>query len=229
MFRRTLFLFPQKSILTAAIAKRQIITASKMEYSINTTKAIKDAFVSHEIAKDVFPKTGSAFVPHGTLLVDYPTKDTTVAMGNTLPVPTTQDTPKVYYHPDPEYPVDTSAKYTLVCTDPDATSRANPIMGEYCHWVAKDIQFDSAEGGFVKVVHNVMPYMGPGPPKGTGLHRYIFLLYKQDPAVSVSDVADRVKWGLGTPGTPVRVGVEHWATENKLTLLAANFFFAEQK
>lgn len=150
-------------------------------------------------------------------------------MGNTLPVPTTQDTPKVYYHPDPEHPVDTAARYTLVCTDPDATSRGNPIMGEYCHWVAKDIQFDSAEGGFVKVVHNVMPYIGPGPPKGTGLHRYIFLLYKQDPAVSVSGVADRIKWGLGTPGTPVRVGVEKWATENKLSLLAANFFFAEQK
>ncbi len=30
------------------------------------------------------------------------------------------------------------------------------------------------------------PYAGPSPPKGSGLHRYIFLVYKQQGEVNVS-------------------------------------------
>lgn len=64
--------------------------------------------------------------------------------------------------------------FTLIFFDPDAPSRENPRFREYRHWLVVNII-----GSFVDVGDTVVDYKGPTPPKGTGPHRYIFLIYKQ--------------------------------------------------
>lgn len=56
--------------------------------------------------------------------------------------------------------------YSLIMYDPDA------IKPSYVHWIT------GPHG-------DVLPYQGPTPPPGTGVHRYIFALKKLQPQVPV--------------------------------------------
>lgn len=59
-------------------------------------------------------------------------------------------------------------------TDPDAPSRKDPKFREWHHWLVGNILGSKVSQGEV-----LSEYIGSGPPEGTGLHRYVFLLYKQ--------------------------------------------------
>lgn len=59
--------------------------------------------------------------------------------------------------------------------DPDAPSRNNPKIREVKHWFVGNIKGNNVDKG-----DHITEYFGSGPPKGTGLHRYIFLLFKQE-------------------------------------------------
>lgn len=65
--------------------------------------------------------------------------------------------------------------YTLMMVDPDAPSRQDPKFGEVRHWLVVNIPENSISDG-----KTIVEYIGSGAPKGTGLHRYIFLVYKQN-------------------------------------------------
>lgn len=64
--------------------------------------------------------------------------------------------------------------FGLVITDPDAPSRKEPTFREVRHWLAMNILESDIKSG-----DDVFEYRGSGPPASTGLHRYVFLLYKQ--------------------------------------------------
>lgn len=66
------------------------------------------------------------------------------------------------------------AYYTLMMVDPDALSRRFYIFREVRHWLVMNIPESSVEKG-----DEVVEYRGSGPLITTGLHRYIFLVYKQ--------------------------------------------------
>ena len=55
-------------------------------------------------------------------------------------------------------------------TDPDAPSRSDPKWGEWRHWLVFNIPGNQLGKGDVW-----WTYIGSGPPKDTGLHRYVFL------------------------------------------------------
>lgn len=59
-------------------------------------------------------------------------------------------------------------------TDPDASSRSNPDLREIRHWLVMNIPESSIENG-----DEVIQFIGTGAQKDTGLHRYVFLVYKQ--------------------------------------------------
>ncbi|KAJ0082970.1 hypothetical protein Patl1_10907 [Pistacia atlantica] len=67
-----------------------------------------------------------------------------------------------------------SSLYTLVMVDPDVPSPSEPKYREWLHWIVVDIPegSDSTKG------KELVPYMGPQPP--TGIHRYVFVLFKQN-------------------------------------------------
>ena len=59
-------------------------------------------------------------------------------------------------------------------TDPDVPNRKEPTLGQVKHWLVINIPgIDLNEG------QTLAAYRGSAPPEGSGLHRYIFLVYKQ--------------------------------------------------
>lgn len=93
-------------------------------------------------------------------------------LGNELTPTQVKSEPTVTYKADPD------SYYLLCMTDPDAPSRQAPTLREFRHWLVGNIPSD---GGVFDVSKGevLTEYVGSGPPQGTGLHRYVFLLYKQ--------------------------------------------------
>lgn len=89
-------------------------------------------------------------------------------MGKELAAKETKDAPKL------EWQAEKGAYYTLLMVDPDAPSRANPSYREVRHWLVMNIPENSVEKG-----DEIIEYIGVGAPKGSGLHRYIFFIFKQ--------------------------------------------------
>ncbi|KAH0877815.1 hypothetical protein HID58_065209 [Brassica napus] len=75
--------------------------------------------------------------------------------------------------------------YTLVMTDPDAPSPSEPNMREWVHWYVRvthsciniEIVVDIPGGTNPSKGKEILPYMEPKPP--VGIHRYIFVLFRQ--------------------------------------------------
>lgn len=140
-------------------------------------------------------------------------------------------------------------RFTLVLTDPDAPTKGDDKWSEFCHYVVRDIKLNdftladtapaptTADGkndidSFGDKLTTVdlqgdalVPYMGPGPPPKTGLHRYVFLLYKQQRGKRPDAPADRPCWGTGVPGS----GAAEYAHKHGLELYAVNFFYAKNE
>lgn len=81
--------------------------------------------------------------------------------------------------------------FVLICDDPDAPSPANPAKNPWVHWIvynipgtvnslqeAQNVSAIHAQEGINSWGHT--RYDGPCPPKGSGVHRYIFMLYALD-------------------------------------------------
>merc|ERR1712136_183116 len=121
------------------------------------------AMDTHQVVPDVID-----VAPANTVTVEYDS-GVSVAEGNELTPTQVQNQPiKI------EWPVEEGALYTLCMTDPDAPSRAEPTFREWHHWLVVNIPGTDISKGEV-----LSAYVGSGPPQGTGLHRYIFLAYKQ--------------------------------------------------
>ncbi|XP_044003175.1 phosphatidylethanolamine-binding protein homolog F40A3.3-like isoform X2 [Aphidius gifuensis] len=119
-------------------------------------------FKAHEIVPDVIDKS-----PTKILDVTYPS-GIKVDIGKVLTPTQVKDKPEI------KYDAEGDAFYTLCMTDPDAPSRKEPIYREWHHWLVANIPGNKINDGDV-----LSDYVGSGPPKDTGLHRYVFLLYKQ--------------------------------------------------
>ncbi|KAH8327193.1 hypothetical protein KR074_006930 [Drosophila pseudoananassae] len=124
--------------------------------------SVQEVFASNGVVPDVIPEAPSVL-----LKVTY--KNGLVAKDGVELTPT-----QVKDQPNVEWEAQPGDFYTLIMTDPDAPSRAEPKFREFKHWVLVNIAGNDLATG-----EEVAGYVGSGPPKGTGLHRYVFLLYKQ--------------------------------------------------
>lgn len=75
---------------------------------------------------------------------------------------------ETHAEPKIEYSAKPNTLYTLIMHDPDA------VVGNWLHWVVVNIKDNNVKNG-----DELFKYTGPAPPKGSGVHRYIFLLYEQ--------------------------------------------------
>lgn len=64
--------------------------------------------------------------------------------------------------------------FTLILSDPDAPSVADPKFGEWQHWVHVNAPVYMLLTG-----ESVTAYFGPAPGKDTGKHRYCLVVYEQ--------------------------------------------------
>lgn len=107
-----------------------------------------------------------------------------VDLGNELTPTHVKDKPRVVWSA-----VDGDL-YALLMTDPDAPSRDDPKFREFRHWAVINIPGSNVASG-----REVFEYIGSGPPMGTGLHRYIFLLYKQNGPIVYDDSVVTNRYG----------------------------------
>ncbi|KIV96962.1 hypothetical protein PV10_00772 [Exophiala mesophila] len=70
---------------------------------------------------------------------------------------------------------DTIAKHVVICVDLDGPFPSFNFLSPILHWIQSDLQTSSLTTNQPSIAN----YVGPGPPPGSGPHRYVFLLYKQ--------------------------------------------------
>uniref|UniRef100_A0A1I8Q980 Phosphatidylethanolamine-binding protein n=1 Tax=Stomoxys calcitrans TaxID=35570 RepID=A0A1I8Q980_STOCA len=181
-----------------------MLAASCLAAANNEVEAV---FKDNEVVPDVI-----AEAPHQFLKISYE-NGLNVDKGNEL-TPT-----QVQKQPTIEWEASDDAYYTLIMTDPDAPSRVEPKFREFRHWLVVNIPGNHLDQGEV-----LAAYVGSGPPKGTGLHRYVFLLYKQsgklefdEARVSNKSRKDRPKFKAATFAEKYKLGAP----------IAGNFYQAQ--
>lgn len=205
---------------------------------VTISQSLDEAFTKHKIVPDVVDK----FDTQGLLTIEYNPKDH-VALGNTLKVSNTQNEPTIQFTlnssgQEKELEVSEQDKFILVMTDPDAPSYTDKSFSEFAHWVITDLPLnankdnsESAESLSTILDYSkgrvLVPYMGPGPPPKTKKHRYVFLLFKQDPEGKFEAPKERARWGTGVPGSGVRDWIKAHGPNSKL--LGINFFYAQNE
>jgi len=73
------------------------------------------------------------------------------------------------------YPVCENSFYTVMLVDPDAPRRYEPSESLWLHWLVGNISGLNLFDGDFRV-----EYVPPAPPPDTGLHRYVFLVFRQE-------------------------------------------------
>ncbi|XP_026677476.1 protein D3-like [Diaphorina citri] len=114
----------------------------------------------------------------------------TVNFGNDLTPTEVKEKPITYWFGDPR------SYYTLMMIDPDAPSRKDQKLSPILHYLVGNIPGHDVNKG-----HIIADYRGAMPPKGSGFHRYIFLLYQQikkidfkEPHIPSSSVKGRLNF-----------------------------------
>ncbi|KAK7475359.1 hypothetical protein BaRGS_00033377 [Batillaria attramentaria] len=166
-----------------------------------------ERFTAEGICKDVIDTP-----PPKMLTVKYP-GGISLTPGMVLTPTQVKDKPEVSFEADP------NSFYTLLMHDPDAPSRAEPTAGEIQHWLVVNIP-----GGDVSKGQEMTAYRGSGAPQGTGLHRYIFLLYRQQGKQEFDLPVIPFDKRNGRPKNKVRDFVAKFGLKE---LVAGNFFLAE--
>lgn len=139
------------------------------------SKDSKNVAQHHGIYRDLFDD--AYFYPQFPLKVSYEFDDdmvTAICNGNTMTPSEVVSAPVVEYDGDPD------TLYTLALTAPDSHLQDN--KAEYLHWLIGNIPGDEVSKG-----EQLCSYLLPFPARGTGFHRYVFVLYQQERKVDFSE------------------------------------------
>ncbi|CAI6347945.1 unnamed protein product [Macrosiphum euphorbiae] len=163
---------------------------------------VKQAMEKKLIVPDVIP-----IAPKEMLQVYYPS-GLKAELGYELTPTQVKDQPSVRWNAEPY------SFYTLCLTDPDAGK-----LKEFHHWLVGNIP-----GADVSVGETLTAYVGSATPPKTGLHRYVFLVYKQpsklvfdEPHISNRTAENRFKFSIHNFSKKYKLG----------TPVAGNFYLAQ--
>ncbi|KAF8654632.1 hypothetical protein AX16_003513 [Volvariella volvacea WC 439] len=197
--------------------------------SADPLHSVVAALQREQIIPDVVPED---FSPSTLFSVIYPTGKEVVLSPVELMREDTLDEPEINFTPlvVPSEAQDTSDEvtYTLVMTDPDAPSRAEPKYRQFRHWVITGLKSPArgtsevANLTAIKTKPSTTPYRPPGPPPGSGVHRYVFLLF-EEPARGVVIPEDAPEHGAALEQRRSWNAVKFGQTYG-LKLVGANFF-----
>ncbi|KAK2167180.1 hypothetical protein LSH36_31g00011 [Paralvinella palmiformis] len=115
--------------------------------------------------------------------------------------------------------------YLLLMVDVDAPMREYPLLADYIHWMIADIPGFDLRNGVMSSIRatELIAYMPPSPPPGSGLHRYQFFLF-ESPEDSTAD--DLVGY---SPDFRARFNLTEFVIRNNLCYnLRATFEFSHQ-
>ncbi|KAM0023815.1 putative phosphatidylethanolamine-binding protein [Helianthus debilis subsp. tardiflorus] len=108
--------------------------------------------------------------------------------------------------------VDMRSAYTIILTDPDAPSPSDPYLREHLHWIVTDIP-GTTDATFGR---EIVSYEKPNPL--IGIHRYVFLLFKQ-----------RARKSVRPPASRDQFNTRNFSQENDLGLPVAAVYFNAQR
>ena len=181
--------------------------------------AIEADFKNYDLVPDLLP----SFNPSALMTVTFPGVGP-ISPGQNLSMQQTAPAPNVTITPA-NSSVPTTVNYTLMMVDARAVG-TNESNGQILHWLANSATLKkgsssspslnvSTDGGLV-----VTNYVSPQPPAGTGLHRYVIMLFSQ-PA-SFSPVGN-----LSTPNVDIDLyfHLTDYLSSGKLGLPIASMFF----
>jgi len=149
-----------------------------------------------------------------TKMIEIKYGDLTLLPGNVLTPTQVKAQPSFAWEADP-------SKFYLLCmTDPDnvpVEKRGTP-GSQWHHFLVGNIQGSDISTGEV-----LSEYIGSGPPEGTGLHRYVFLVFEQPGKLTF----DAPKLGQSIEGR-ADFDIREFVKKNGVgPLVAANFYLAE--
>ncbi|KAH8111361.1 phosphatidylethanolamine-binding protein [Phellopilus nigrolimitatus] len=169
--------------------------------------------------------------------------DKEALLGNELTKADTQGEPNVQLTPmgTVEDAEGGSTTFTLAMVDPDMPSHADPKFSPVRHWLISGLKSPttgevlaaaSAETELLASVPDplsasstkpaITPYFPPSPSPGTGMHRYVFLLF-QEPSGGYTLPIDAPEFGAELEQRLSWSGMD-FAKRHKLTLVGANYF-----
>ncbi|XP_015514199.1 protein D2-like [Neodiprion virginianus] len=167
---------------------------------------VASEFQSANITSDILKGHGP------TDLIEVKYGNNVVNLGNELTPTQVKQIPEIHYKHEG------GVLYTLVMTDPDVPTRG--YNREFNHWLVGNIPEESVEKGEV-----LAEYVGSGPPQGSGLHRYVFLVYRQDQGAITFDERRLSTWD-GKQRR--RFSIQKFAEKYSLVgPLAGNYFTAK--
>ncbi|CAE6435728.1 unnamed protein product [Rhizoctonia solani] len=197
--------------------------------SLSPFDSVIEALNKHQIIPDVIPE---GFVPLTLLNIAWGDKE--AQLGNELTKADTTNEPNIRFAPGSDDNPDST--YTLAFLDPDAPSRADPKFGPFRHWVITGLRAPSVDAitqlakddttaapiGAKSTKQATTPYRPPGPGPGTGVHRYVFLLFRE-PTEGFEVPSGSPEYGAELEQRRKWSGVE-FGKRYGLRLVAANFF-----
>lgn len=104
--------------------------------------------------------------------------------------------------------------------DPDAPSRADPKFREIRHWLVVNIPGNDIKKGETK-----FEYIGSGPPQGSGLHRYIFIVFKQNDGKR--DFSDLPSVSNRSRDGRISTNTRKLIADYNLSVIGGNHYFAQ--
>ncbi|XP_050673946.1 39S ribosomal protein L38, mitochondrial [Leptidea sinapis] len=135
------------------------------------------------------------FVPFINIEVTYDLKNGTclpVYTGNVIKPSEALEQPEVLFKSDG------SSLWTLVLSSLDGHMQDS--SKEYAHWIVANIPGNAIEKG-----DTIVEYIQPLPLKGTGYHRYVFVLYKQN---------DRILFDIPEVTSPAQLEARTFVTRD---------------
>ncbi|XP_077983170.1 large ribosomal subunit protein mL38-like [Glandiceps talaboti] len=135
---------------------------------------IRSVAQHYNVFKDLFDSAD--FLPQVIMHINYDqTDDFTVPVhrGNVVSPAEATNTPSISYSSSPD------DLWTLLLTNPDGHLLDNEA--EYLHWMVGNIPGNEIEKGEL-----ICDYLKPFPAQGTGYHRLIYVLLKQDGKIDFS-------------------------------------------
>ncbi|KAM3859782.1 large ribosomal subunit protein mL38 [Diretmus argenteus] len=135
---------------------------------------IKTLADHYGIFRDLFPM--AYFLPRVSLRVSYGKEDNSgqVHYGNRLTPTEAASAPRVSFE------AEEGSLWTLLLTCPDEHLLDNE--GEYVHWLVGNIPAGAVQSG-----DELCHYLAPFPAKGTGFHRYVYVLLKQEGPINFQE------------------------------------------
>lgn len=139
-------------------------------------QVLKENAEHYGIYRDLFDSAVFHCVTPLDIHYDFSKKEITpVYHGNFINPQDATTAPHVSYKSEPD------SLWTLLMTAPDSHLQDN--NKEYLHWLIGNIPGNDITKG-----EELCNYLQPFPAKGTGYHRYVFILFKQEQKIDFSSV-----------------------------------------